>query len=286
MTDIHFKAAELLKGGYDLHAHSFPSHVNRTIDDYELVEQAAEVGMAGIMIKNHYESTAARAALVNKRSGVKTRAYGGVVLNHPAGGLNPYAAESALKLGASFIWLPTRDAAYCLRHGDMPGDFFKRPGIRILDEEGKLLPVIYEILEVIKGYDAVFATGHVSIEESVASCRAARDMGVKTVLTHPEWSRTKVPGEIQRQLAELGVAVEKNWANLLDGDCTAEEMAANIREVGPEHVFISTDLGISGKERPVEGILNFITFLLEQGFSDAEIRLMVREVPGALVAQH
>ena len=81
MTDKYGEAKELLRGGYDLHAHSFPSHVSRSVDDFELLEQAAGAGMAGVMIKNHYESTAARAALMNKRSGLPVRAYGGLVLN-------------------------------------------------------------------------------------------------------------------------------------------------------------------------------------------------------------
>ena len=93
MTDKYGEAKELLRGGYDLHAHSFPSHVSRSVDDFELLEQAAGAGMAGVMIKNHYESTAARAALMNKRSGLPVRAYGGLVLNWPAGGINPYAVE-------------------------------------------------------------------------------------------------------------------------------------------------------------------------------------------------
>ena len=136
------EAAELLEGGYDLHVHSTPSHIERILDDVEVLQQACEAKMAGILIKNHYESTAARAMLLNKRSGLATKAYGGVVLNWPAGGLNPYAAESALKLGASFVWLPTRDAANCLAYGNMPGDFYDRPGISVLDENDKLLPAV------------------------------------------------------------------------------------------------------------------------------------------------
>lgn len=133
MTKNRQRAVDLIRGGYELHAHSFPSYIRRSLDDFELVKQAADAGMAGAMIKNHYESTAGRAMLVNRHSHVSTKAYGGLVLNRPAGGINPYAAESTLRLGASFIWLPTRDAANCLHCGDMPGDFFKRPGISILD---------------------------------------------------------------------------------------------------------------------------------------------------------
>lgn len=279
----HLKAVELLEGGYDLHVHSAPSHVKRILDDAEVLQQASEAKMAGIMIKNHYESTAARAALLNKRSGAATKAYGGVVLNWPAGGLNPYAAESALKLGASFVWLPTRDAANCLTYGNMSGDFFDRPGIEILDGNGKLLPAVYEVLEVVRRYHAVFATGHVSPKESVIVCKAARQMGVRTVLTHPEWERTVVPGEIQAQLAALGVAIEKNWINIADGPCPIETMMHNIRLAGCEHVYIATDRGQAGAETPLEGMLRFIELLLDQGFSDAEIKMMIQTVPASLV---
>lgn len=283
MTDKRREAESLLKGGYDLHAHSFPSHVPRCVDDFELMEQASEAGMAGVMIKNHYESTAARAALMNKKGSFSAKAYGGLVLNWPAGGLNPYAAESALKLGASFIWLPTRDAESCLTYGNMPGDFFCRPGISVLDEQGRLVPAFYEVLEVVKQYDAVLATGHISIRESVAACRAAREKGIRTVLTHPEWQRTMVPAEVQTELAELGVIIERNWANIEDGDCSAAQMAAHIRAVGPERTFMATDRGQAWCETPVEGMIRFIEVLMEQGFKEQEIRTMICEVPGQLV---
>lgn len=283
MQNIQERAARLLEGGYDLHVHSTPSHLQRALDDFEVLQQADEAGMAGIMIKNHYESTAGRAALVNKRSGLSAKAYGGVVLNWPAGGINPYAAESALKLGARFVWLPTRDAANCLTYGNMPGDFFDRPGIQVLQENEAPIPAVYEVLEVVKKYDAVFATGHISPRESVAVCKAARQMGVRTVLTHPEWERTVVPGEVQAQLAQLGVAIEKNWINIADGTFPVETMMSNIRQAGCGHVFIATDRGQAGKETPRQGMLHFIELLLRQGFSDGEIKTMVCTVPQSLV---
>lgn len=116
----------MLEGGYDLHIHRAPSHFQRLFDDVELLKEAATAAMAGIMIKNHYESPSARAALLNKHSNSSTIAYGGIVLNWPVGGLNPYAVESALKLGARFVWLPTRDAANCLIHGLIPRGGFDR----------------------------------------------------------------------------------------------------------------------------------------------------------------
>jgi hypothetical protein len=68
--------------------------------------------MQGVMIKSHYEPTAARAALANMRHGhLGVKAFGAVALNQSSGGLNPYAVHSALKLGASMVYLPTLDSA-------------------------------------------------------------------------------------------------------------------------------------------------------------------------------
>lgn len=284
MSNFRQKALELIRGGYDLHIHSIPSHVQRTQDDLEVIRTAAEVGMAGVVIKNHYEPTAGRAALVNRIAGCGTRIYGGVALNWPVGGLNPYAVEGALKLGGAFVWLPTRDAANCLRYGDMEGDFFRRPGVHILDEAGELQPVVFEILEIVRRYDAVLATGHISTEESLAVCRAGRRMGVKMVLTHPEWPRTFSTGQLQAEMADLGVVIEKNWMNIADGLCPVEVMMDNIRQVGPHRVFIATDRGQSNREIPAEGMLLFIETLLEHGFTDSEITQMLCDVPRALVA--
>lgn len=36
--------------------------------------------------------------------------FGGITLNRQVGGINPYAVESALKLGGKVVWLPTQSA--------------------------------------------------------------------------------------------------------------------------------------------------------------------------------
>ena len=82
-------AKELISGSYDLHTHTIPSAFPRALDDLELVREAEDVHMAGVMIKAHYGCTAARAALINRVSGCHARAFGGLALNWPTGGLNP-----------------------------------------------------------------------------------------------------------------------------------------------------------------------------------------------------
>ena len=274
------KALELIQGGYDVHVHSGPSHFPRNTDDFELMQRADALGMAGVMIKSHYDPTGARARLANKYAGAKkTKAYGGVALNWPVGGLNPYAVESNFKMGGSVVWMPTRDSHNCLQFGNMNGDFFDRPGIRAFDENGKLKPEIYQILEVTKKYNGVVATGHFYLDEVIALCNAAVDMGVTIVLTHPEWTRTTVPLEIQVELAKKGVIIEKLWQNVYGKIVTAEYFAHTMKEIGYEHIMWGTD-GAYGSFDPIKGITDFIDAMVEVGVPDDAIRTMLCDTAG------
>lgn len=269
----------LLIGAYDLHMHAAPSPFQRACDDYELLAEAGRAGMAGILLKSHYEPTAVRAALANRRSASCATAYGGLALNWPVGGLNPFAVENALIRGARMIWMPTRDAANSLLAGDMPGDFFKREGLTILDAQGRLKAVVYEIFALVKRYDAALATGHLSPEEGRVLCEEGIRNGVRMVLTHPEFPRTLVSREGQAALARKGVVIEHCWFNLAEGNCSRAAMAGNIRAAGVEQCYLSTDRGQGNREHPVEALRRFILALQEEGFTEGELATMLRDVP-------
>lgn len=283
MADTDYVCEKLLGGAYDLHIHPSPSPFNRILDDIQLLRSAGRAGMAGILLKSHYESTAARAEIANRYADSTTSAYGAIALNWPAGGLNPYAVHNALKRGAKIVFMPTRDAENSLASGDMPGDFFHRPGIGIMSEEGKLKPAVYEIFDVVKEYGAVLATGHISPEESVLLCREGRRFGVRMILTHPEFSRTKIPAEVQKELAELSVYIEKCWYNINEEECTAEEMASHIKAVGAGHCYLTTDRGQRGRELPVEALKSFLAALMAAGISERELWDMTHTVPEQIV---
>lgn len=136
-----------------------------------------------------------------------------------------------------------------------------------------------EILDLIKEYDATVATGHISIGESIAVCNAARERGVRTVLTHPDWTCTTVPADVQTQLVKKGVILEKLWFDIGINHVTAEYMAQTIRDAGVENCFMATDRGQSGKEYPVEGLMMFMDAMLDCGFSVEEIDIMTHENP-------
>lgn len=274
---------ELIKGAYDLHVHSAPSHFKRSLDDFELAREASAFGMAGIMIKNHYEPTETRATIANRYSGAATKMYGGIVLNWPVGGINPYAAESCLSLGGSIVWMPTRDAANSLNFGDMPGDFFKRKGITIYDKDGNILRTVYEVLEIVRAHNAAIATGHLSTKESYDLCMAAVKMNTKVILTHPDWFRTIAPLELQMELASIGVYIEKSWSNVKEGTITDVSMADSIMKIGCEHIFLVTDRGQADQIKPVAEYIDCLVTLHNLGIGEKQIKTMSRYNPMKII---
>ena len=285
-------ALAIMEGGYDLHVHSAPDLVARDIDDYTLVEEMDAMHMIGAVIKHHQESTAARATLANQYYGAKARLFGSITLNNGVGGLNPAAVENAARMGAKLVWMPTKDSLH-------EATFFQKKianPIYLLDGHGNLKPEVFDILDVIKENDMILATGHMSQQEVVTLCKEARKQDIKTVLTHPDYIGSMIPSEVQAEMAELGVFIEKMWL-LVEGSMSTEMITTmkgmkqvsreyvfqSIREIGVEHIILSSDGGVKGLPSPTHVIHDFIVALLNGGFKKSEIRPMICDIPVALL---
>src|SRR4051812_35562817 len=73
-------ASDLLRGTIDIHVHSDPDNVPRSVDGIEAARQAKAKGMRGLVLKNHYDPTAGLAYLARKEApGLEV--FGGVDLN-------------------------------------------------------------------------------------------------------------------------------------------------------------------------------------------------------------
>jgi hypothetical protein len=283
VNKFHEQSLALMRGAYDLHTHTVPSHFPRVMDDFALLKEADRYGMAGILLKNHYEPTAARAAIANLYADTKTNAFGGIALNWPVGGINPYAVEACLIMGGQMVWMPTFDSAQFINAGQLHQELFKRPGLSIFNDQGNLLPAVYEIFEVVKKYDVFLATGHLSEKESIALCKAGVKENVKLILTHPDFKLTPVSFEAQLALADMGVLIEKAWFNITINHISSEAMAESIKKLGSHRVFLVTDRGQAGSEHPPAAFLNAIEAFLRNGLSEADIDNLVRKVPEKIV---
>ena len=237
-----------MKGVIDMHVHTNPDLRLRAYDDLELTDAAVKVGARAIVIKTHQGTTMDRAYLCNRYNKIvhgdkDFTMFGSITLNHPVGGLNPAALEVALKLGAKVVWLPTQHAQnHLAKFGKNPDD-----GVKVT-ENGKIVPEMKDIFQLVKDYDAVLGTAHISPEESFIVCDAARAAGVKKlVVTHPEWWVVDMSIEDQKRIVkDYDVLLERCYAQNMGGGKYKSNLPENlevIREVGYKNVLISTDGG-------------------------------------------
>ncbi len=273
---------DYLEGAVDLHVHSAPDVDKRRFSDLELARSAKDAGMGAVLIKSHQNSTVERAWLVSQCvPGI--RVYGGLVLNETVGGLNLAAVRLALELGARQVWMPTRSARnHRLYHGQ-PG------GITILDEQGKLLTVVEEILLAMAKSDCILGTGHLSPQETSVLIDAAQKLGgSKILVTHPEWGPTYHSWEAQKELAtRAGVFFERCFVSTthLCGCVPFETIERAIIETGVGRTILSTDLGQPETPPPAEGMRLYAERLRSAGFSVDQIRTMMQANPERLLVQ-
>ena len=178
-----------LQGVIDMHVHSNPDIRHRAYDDFELMEAGIRAGARAIVIKTHQGTTVDRAFLCNRHNEIVHQGdndftmFGSVTMNRQMGGINPWAVESGLKLGAKVIWLPTQSA----RNNMMKQNQDPSGCVEVV-RDGKVVPELSDIFRLVKDYDVVLGTGHVYPEECFRVVEAARDAGAKKlVVTHPEW---------------------------------------------------------------------------------------------------
>ena len=273
------QAKACLAGGYDLHMHPSPSRAPRCVNDFEALRQADDAGMAGILLKNHDEPTASRAALCMLAVAPKaTDCYGGVVLNYPEGGINACAVEAAAQMGAKIVWFPTCDAKHDLEFTGRKHPL-DRPGLSVLNDEGKPLPAVYEVFDVAKQYGMAVGTGHLSLQEIDCLCAAGIRQHARMLFTHPEWRSVRAPMELQMKLEQMGVLIEKAWVPVSLGEVAPEEMVRTIRSLSPQNVYLVTDHGADYLKKPVDAMLEYVGTLLQNGFTRQEIRTLLHDNP-------
>jgi len=279
---------KLLKGSIDMHCHHGPDTLHeRSVDALQAARQAQAAGMRAIVLKSHVYPTAPLAYLINQFVPDFTTV-GALSLDSYMGGLNPHAVEASAKLGAKVVWMPTFDSSNDARIKGNP-----EAGIAFSDKNGKLLPVIDDILDIIKKYNMVLATGHVSVAESFALVDKARGKGIsKIVITHPQLA---VMGaclniEQQKQMAEKGAFLEFAFFTISPAYHAVfgrrDEPSAiveAVRAVGAEHSIISTDHGQALNPVPVEAMRVGIAMMLAYGLTEKEIETMVKVNPAKLL---
>lgn len=276
-----------LKGIVDLHIHSAPDVRERKMDDLQIMEAAVERGIRAVVIKSHHIPTVDRAFLVNRVKQEKYgntsdfQMFGGIALNRFVGGLNPWAVETALKLGGKLVWLPTNTSEnHCRKEGK--SDFVS------CVKDGKIVPELKTIFKLIKDFDAVLETGHISSKECFHVAEAARDAGIsKIVITHPEFHIVGMSLEEQRKVVrDYDVLLERVYAQPIGGGQYKVNLQDNtdaMREIGCEHFIVATDSGQMQNPEWFQTIETYIDYLYDAGFNQQQINLMTKENPAQML---
>jgi len=289
----------LLEGAFDTHIHSAPDVLPRKFNDLELAERFKARHMGGFVLKSHYICTADRATLVNQMF-PEIQAFGAIAMNNSVGGLNPLALDIAGRLGTRVCFLPSVDNANELEAIAGQRDESKLPywmsiarEMRALGiagnflnvtENGKVTEATRQCLEIVAKHDMVLATSHIRPSEMVPVVTAAREAKVnRIVITHPEFPTTLLSIEQQQELARLGAYFERCFTTPNTGKISWEQVYANIREVGPDTTILATDLGQTTAPYPDEGLATWAERLLDNGFSEADLRKMLRDNPTQLL---
>ena len=271
-----------LNGVIDTHVHSAPDVRARKMSDLELMEAAVKYGVRSIVIKSHAMATAGRAVLVNE---VRQEKYpdsdfvmfGGAALNSQLGGINPKAVEAALKIGGKIIWLPTFDSEFTMERAGKSG------GVPVV-KDGKVTEEVKDVIRLVKDYDAVLATGHISPKEIFLVAEAACNLGLKKlVANHPESNLVGLTLEEMKRLAEdYGVFLEHCYQQPVGGgkyESNEQITLQSVREIGAEHIIIATDAGQTQNPWWYEELEDSIARLARNGVAKADIDRMTKTNP-------
>jgi hypothetical protein len=270
--------AQSLRGVVDIHVHSDPDSVPRSIDPVDLARMAKERGMRALVLKSHWEPTASMAYLVRKAvPGIEI--FGGIDLNLSVGGINAGAVErmAGIKGGwGRVVWMPTFDAENQVRYSKE-----NRPSVAV-STGGELLPAVKDVIAVVAKRKLTLETGHSSPAECLAIIREAKRQGVdRIVVTHGMLAPVGMSIQQMQEAARLGAYVEFVY-NALIGPNKAFEIGdyvKAIRAVGPRSSILSSDLGQAGNPLHPDGLAAFFKALRGAGISEADIDLMAKTNP-------
>jgi hypothetical protein len=289
---------ELLKGAVEMHAHSSPDNFPRIYDHVELAKAARDYGFKGIVLKSQTMGSADRVQFVRQLvPGIDI--FGALVLNYAVGGLNPFAVEAQIRFGARVVWMPTGDAANHIAYFSKAAGFdpmkkdasmpaFRRmaTGITVFDDKHKLQPAVFDILDLIAQANICLSLGHLSVDEMQALLPEAVKRGVKKVVVdHPNLVFTKIPIDIQKEMVRQGAKMVYIFGEFSPNfySITPKEFAANIKLLGPENVVLASDTGYLAGPTPAEAVRIVVQLLLENGFKEQELEIMLKTNPTQLV---
>tara|TARA_R110002020_G_scaffold25060_10_gene81620 strand:- start:1040 stop:1948 length:909 start_codon:yes stop_codon:yes gene_type:complete len=280
------EVAELLVGAVDLHCHSGPAAMPRILDHHEALMDAAAAGFRAVLFKDHFYLGVSHAVILEKlfpETGV--RLFSGIALNNASGGINPHAVNHAANIGAKIVWLPTLSAANHIAQTEGAAKNFPKTAKRMLppiplsalDANGEITDDTKLVLDLVAEADMILAGGHLPASELIQVFEEAGKRGVKRMLVNHPTYVVGCTDDDMRELVRLGAYLEHSICMFIEGkalEFTPQDLARYIEIAGPERTVLSSDLGLQGSPRPIEGFRQIVALLLDLQISKSDIRKM------------
>lgn len=279
---------ELLEGAGDIHVHTSPSLVpQRKSDIWKLAEACEKHKMAFAVVKWHHGDSYSTAGAFNQIHDGPFQLFGGLVLNMPVGGLNPFAVDCAVAMGAKIVWLPTLDAEGHFNAIGGLGGFpsmkmsrtrFPKSGISILDSSGGLKEEMKEILSLLDRSETLLASGHVTPEEIyfLKEYLCKNRLDVHLLVNHIDFPVPDLSADDVKQLTSSKVWFELSYITLTAlGNSSIEKMMDLIRKNPSAQFVLSSDSGQPQNPISPEALLFLAEAFLESGMPKPQLRSML-----------
>jgi len=285
---------KILAGAIDIHVHGLPDLLDRPLSEYQIAKQAEKRGYRVILFKSHFTTNAPRLSIIERKFET-IKLFSNITLNLSVGGINSEAVFSAIQFGVSEVKMPTVHATHHLEIHGFPTYPWSRKvklkerqikGIKIFDEDGKLVPQLLEILDMVAESNVILGTGHLSLPETMALVKEANSTGVKKiVITHADLDTTLINIEDQKKLANMGAIIEHSFTPCmpLRQRLDPRKIAEAIKAVGASRCVMSSDFGQIQNPLPVEGLRIFVEMMKSCGVTEEEIEVMVKDNPAKLL---
>lgn len=298
-----------LDGVIDIHAHAAPGQQ----DAFATATFASRSGMRGILFKTIVPEPDSIGAVQKLQERLERWAerekcapiacWAGHILGARGAPVSGAEARRALDSGIAAIWLPVFNHANTLHtvggkpvwwdpDAD-PNDHTaplswqeaRERGHFLIDERGKLLQDVSDVVRVCAERDAPLFFGHATHAEIFALAEEAHRLGcTRAVVDHPYSPFIDLSITEMQQLAALGVTLNFTYDELspLLGIDPAV-MCATIRTVGAEHCTLSSDVGEPLFPNTVEALRQICAYMEAFGLSQDELRQVSRINPARIM---
>jgi hypothetical protein len=214
----------------------------------------------------------------------------------------PQQVKQQIDDGVVAIWMPIANSATTLhkiggwttmwdrssprKHSDpLPWDFAVKVGQYTMGDDGKLKPQVKEIFRVIADSDVAVSFAHASHHEIYAMAEEVQRLGIKRAfIDHPFSPFVNLSLEQMKEMTAIGIYLNFTYdeiSPLLGIDPAL--MYKTIRELGVDHVILSSDAGEPLFPNTVECIRLIRGYMRAFGLTEEEIRTVSEVNPSKIV---